>query len=212
MSDEVVKQVTDPAEALRLLAIANMRPFSKEDWFGFAGCETKDPMIGVVEEFVIVLDGATLCIVHGEDSFGGTGFQLKGCLKMKQIYKVTLYGGYVGLIEADSIEQANKDARCDQGRANVQRVELASEEDVQWVTAIGGPVPKRKRQLPSDWAREGFFVVEADSIRVGANIDYYDRTGCKRQGTVKAYDGKTIVIDGERKTIVTETFNVRFER
>lgn len=133
---------------------------------------------------------------------------------MKQIYKVQLYGGYVGLIAADSLEAAKKAAMSDQGSANVTSVSLASEEDIAWVKAMDGKIPETKPllRLPSEWAREGFFVVEGPHMRIGANIDYYDHEGCKRQGTVKYYDGKTITIDGERTTIVTETFNVRHGR
>lgn len=126
------------------------------------------------------------------------------------IYKVTLYGGYVGLIEAASQEEADKTARCDQGRANVERVTLATEDDIAWVKAMGGPVPKAR--LPSEWAREGYFVVEGPHMRVGAQINYYDREGIKRQGKVKYYDGENITIDSERTTIVQETFTVRHGR
>lgn len=73
-------QIKDPVEALRLLAHTVMRPFTKEDWYGFSGCETKDPMIGETPEddFTIVLDGSTLNIIHNEDVYGGTMFELKG--------------------------------------------------------------------------------------------------------------------------------------
>jgi hypothetical protein len=66
--EDLVLQVTDAAEALRMLATTTMRPFTKDDWFGFAGCETKDPMIGEQGEFVIVLDGAMINIVHQDDN------------------------------------------------------------------------------------------------------------------------------------------------
>lgn len=131
---------------------------------------------------------------------------------MKQLYKVTLFGGYVGLIAAESIEAAKKQAMSEQGSANVQNVSRASEEDISWVKGMGGPVPGTETKLPSQWAREGYFVVESWRPKAGEHCDYYDRDGCKRQGTVKSYDGKTITIDGERKVILTETFNVRFGR
>lgn len=68
-------------------------------------------------------------------------------------------------------------------------------------------------KLPSEWAREGYYVIEgAWSPKPGQNIDYYNSHGNKCQGVIKAYDGKTITIDGERKITVTETFKVRFGR
>lgn len=130
----------------------------------------------------------------------------------KQIYKVQLYGGYVGLIAADSLVDAQALARCDQGRSNVQSVTLANAEDLAWVKAMGGPVPDIKPKLPSEWAREGYYVVEGRDPKPGMQCDYYDREGIKRQGTVAVYDGASIVIDGERKTIVRETFKVRHGR
>lgn len=73
-------QVKDPVEAMRLLAHIVMRSFTKEDWYGFSGCETKDPMIGETPDgdFTIVLDGSTINIIHNEDVYGGTMFELKG--------------------------------------------------------------------------------------------------------------------------------------
>lgn len=128
------------------------------------------------------------------------------------IYKVELYGGYIGLIEASSLDQANKIARGDQGAANVQRVVAATEEDLNWIRAMGGRIPSSEPKLPSQWAKEGYFVLEGWRPKIGEHCDYYDRDGIKRQGTVKEYDGTTIVIDGERKVIVTETFEVRGRR
>lgn len=69
-------QVKDPAEAMRMLANAEMKPFTKEDWYAYAGCESKDPMIGYYDAFVIVLDGDLLNVCHGYDHFGGTLFKL----------------------------------------------------------------------------------------------------------------------------------------
>jgi hypothetical protein len=76
IGEDIVIQVNDPTEALRMLAVATMRPFTKEDWYGFSGCESKEPMIGELEDFSIVLDAATLNICHGEDGYGGTLFEL----------------------------------------------------------------------------------------------------------------------------------------
>jgi hypothetical protein len=130
---------------------------------------------------------------------------------MKQIYAVEIHGGFISLIAADSFEQARKQALADDGSGNVKSVKLASEEDIDWVRAMNGYVPelKSKPTLPSEWAQQGYFVLEGWRPEVGAWCDYYDREGKKRQGTVKAFDGTTITIDGERTVIVTETFKVR---
>lgn len=69
--------VVDPVEALKMLATTAMRPFTKDDWYGFAGCETKEPMIGEHGEFIIVQDGLLLNIVHIDDGFGGTLFKME---------------------------------------------------------------------------------------------------------------------------------------
>ena len=133
---------------------------------------------------------------------------------MKQIYKVVLYGGYVGLISAESMDEAREIAMSEQGSVNVQGVGLASEQDIEWVKGMGGPIPnvKPKPRLPSEWAREGFYVVEGCTPKPGASCDYYDRDGRKRSGTIKAFDGENIVIDGLRTVIVEETFKVRYGR
>lgn len=59
----------------------------------------------------------------------------------KQLYKVSLYGGYVGMISAESLEQAHRIALSEQGSANVQSVTLANKEDIAWVKGMGGQVP-----------------------------------------------------------------------
>lgn len=132
----------------------------------------------------------------------------------QQIYAVTLYGGYVTLIKACLLEEANELARIDEGRANVQSVRLATKEDIQWFRGMGGAVPKLDPTLPSEWAREGVYVVEGCTPKPGMSCDYYDRDGCKRHGTIKEFNpiAGVITIDGERTVIVTETFNVRYGR
>ena len=65
---------------------------------------------------------------------------------MKQIYRVNLYGGYIGLIAADSIELARKQAMSEQGSANVTNVSLARPEDIEWVKTMGGAVPVIENQ------------------------------------------------------------------
>lgn len=74
--DDIVSQVKDPVEALRMLATTEMKPFNKMDWCAYAGCESKDPMIGESGEFTIVLDGDLLNICHQDDGYGGTLFKL----------------------------------------------------------------------------------------------------------------------------------------
>jgi hypothetical protein len=34
-----------------------LRPFTKEDWYGYAGCETAQPEIGTTDLAEVVLDG-----------------------------------------------------------------------------------------------------------------------------------------------------------
>lgn len=74
---EITIQVRDADEALRMLATTTMRPFTQQDWYGYSGCETKDPMIGEHGDFTIILDGPTINIIHFEDGYGGTMFKLK---------------------------------------------------------------------------------------------------------------------------------------
>ena len=54
--------------ALRMIALTSFRPFNSDDWVYFAGCESKTPLIGEFEEFLIVLDGSRVeILVSGED-------------------------------------------------------------------------------------------------------------------------------------------------
>lgn len=124
-----------------------------------------------------------------------------------KIYKVVLYGGYVGLIAAVSLEAARKMAMSEQGSSNVQGVALADDHDIEWVKGVGGPIPnvKPRSRLPSEWAKDGYFVIEGKRPKVGDPCDYYDREGRKRSGTIAAIDGERIDIDGERTIIVKET-------
>lgn len=68
-------------EALRMLACTNMRPFKQDDWSAFAGCESKEPMIGEYHDsdighFTLVLDGAILLVIMEGDDGGGQSFEL----------------------------------------------------------------------------------------------------------------------------------------
>lgn len=76
IQDDLVTQINSPAEAIKLLAKAKMKPFTKKDWYAFSDCESPDPMIGEVNDFTIVLDGDFLNILHSEDGYGGTLFKL----------------------------------------------------------------------------------------------------------------------------------------
>jgi len=46
--------------ALALLARSAFREFTKVDWYAFAGCESRDPLIcDTRPDFLIVIDGAS---------------------------------------------------------------------------------------------------------------------------------------------------------
>jgi hypothetical protein len=57
------------------------------------------------------------------------------------LIKVTLFGGYKGLIAARTLKAGLAQALRDEGASNVQRVELASEADVAWIRGMGGRIP-----------------------------------------------------------------------
>ena len=40
-----------------LLAGLTFRPFTKQDWYGFQGCESPVPFIAEEEDFLVILDG-----------------------------------------------------------------------------------------------------------------------------------------------------------
>lgn len=69
------------AQALRALATTQMRDFSEADWSGFAGCESKDPMIGCCEingaHHVLVLDGDEFLVQEIGDISGGLTFRIE---------------------------------------------------------------------------------------------------------------------------------------
>lgn len=37
-----------------------LRPFTKEDWYGYAGCETMTPEIGTTDDVEVVPDGSSV--------------------------------------------------------------------------------------------------------------------------------------------------------
>jgi hypothetical protein len=61
--------------ALDILAECEFKPFTKADWMGFAGCESKFPLIcDNRDDYVIVMDGGTFSFYPLEnaetDGFG----------------------------------------------------------------------------------------------------------------------------------------------
>ena len=64
------------AELLAIIGQTEFKPFNEGDWFAFAGCESENPLIGYYNDFVIVLDGHLINIVHSEDDYGGQLFEL----------------------------------------------------------------------------------------------------------------------------------------
>ena len=70
------------AQALRLIAFTTFREFTKEDWYGFAGCESENPMMGENhwhgEDILIVLDGSSVNMLFAMDCGGGALYDLNG--------------------------------------------------------------------------------------------------------------------------------------
>jgi hypothetical protein len=65
------------AELFTVMAQTQFKPFDKMDWDAFAGCETKNPLIGYYNDFTIVIDGEMINIVHFDDGYGGQMYTLK---------------------------------------------------------------------------------------------------------------------------------------
>lgn len=63
-------------ELLALIAKSTFRPFTKGDWYAFAGCESANPVICESEEYVIVIDGDSVNMVYHEDGYGGRLYSL----------------------------------------------------------------------------------------------------------------------------------------
>lgn len=51
-------------EILRLVATTEFRPFTKTDWMGFAGCESPDPLIGEVDDYIVLVDGDLIAVIN----------------------------------------------------------------------------------------------------------------------------------------------------
>lgn len=72
------KEFAYPAKAqlLALIAQSTFRPFTKVDWYSFAGCESENPLIFESEEYSIVIDGSNINMVYHEDIYGGESYSL----------------------------------------------------------------------------------------------------------------------------------------
>lgn len=62
------------AKVVAHLPHVEFRPFTKTDWYGFAGCESAEPMIGERVDLVWVLDGSELGVYDADGNylFGAT--------------------------------------------------------------------------------------------------------------------------------------------
>lgn len=79
----------DVFEALNLIANAKFRPFDKNDWMAFSGCESENPLIayGVSfgtpiplsseDLFTVIIDGDNINIIAEYDGNSGQVFRLK---------------------------------------------------------------------------------------------------------------------------------------
>jgi hypothetical protein len=63
-----------------------------------------------------------------------------------KMYKASLHNGTVGLYWAANHGNAVKQALEDEGRSNVRSVEDATDEDIAWVRAMGGYVPRVRNE------------------------------------------------------------------
>lgn len=61
-------------------------------------------------------------------------------------------------------------------------------------------------KFPSEWAINGYFLVQRYIPRVGDECDFYTRQGEKETGLIKFYDGQTIKI--RQRYAGTVTFKV----
>jgi len=70
----------------------------------------------------------------------GTVIGLNPNKRVKGHYYVSLVGGICGIRTAANLQQAKRNALREDGTNNVEYVRPATEEDVAWVTAMGGGV------------------------------------------------------------------------
>jgi hypothetical protein len=96
--------------AFDILAHTELRDFTKDDWYGFAGCESSNPMIGIAGDFTVVLDGSCLMIVHNADEEGGETFSvtmedaLEDARIARHLFNSSKGGNARGITENDRTE------------------------------------------------------------------------------------------------------------
>jgi hypothetical protein len=53
---------------IKKLSSLDFRPFTKNDWMAFQGCESPDPLIAETEDGLIILDGNTMTIMFDDQN------------------------------------------------------------------------------------------------------------------------------------------------
>lgn len=56
----------NPAEAMKLVALTVLKPFTSSDYDAFSGVESDNPLIGENGDKVVVVDGSHVSIVDAE--------------------------------------------------------------------------------------------------------------------------------------------------
>lgn len=64
-------------------------------------------------------------------------------------YCVEVIGKGIGLITADSLEDATQRIRILEGINNVKSVRLATKADIQWIAGMGGRIPEWPTPAPT---------------------------------------------------------------
>ena len=49
---------------LTLISIAKFRPFDDADWDAFSGCDSPNPRIAEIGEYVLIIDGSVLSVIR----------------------------------------------------------------------------------------------------------------------------------------------------
>jgi len=57
------------SQALALIATADFKPFTQNDWYAFSGCESADPKIAYdeVAKMAIIMDGEVIEFIDDDD-------------------------------------------------------------------------------------------------------------------------------------------------
>jgi hypothetical protein len=63
-------------DVLSFVATTEFKPFNENDWEAFAGCDSKNPLIGYTNNMTIVIDGDIVNVIPDDDEFGGYVFRL----------------------------------------------------------------------------------------------------------------------------------------